>query len=331
MTVDMTYPLIQGLIVQEAIDGDVIVYTFQCPLSGARIEARHDFGKDLSIDSKLGKTAKKSIIKVVSKTVVKAAKAIPGPLGKTLSALLKTGIKEKGKEVTAARTFSAEQKQEGALLAFGTVADRWLWDGFGDRFVAASEASRFLSNFQQQLARAPLESRYDRNVAARVMIEVAGIEQRLAPAEEDVLRSFLDVSGEHLEVMQLRPPLTDAELSETEEGEGRCTLTMLAWVLALSTGAVSARRADAIRGFADRLGVANDAQERVAGFAREYVLEQVMEQLYVRDLYSLENRDHVYAFASQIGMKRDQLQSAEARYLKRQAALSEVPRSDVGQ
>jgi hypothetical protein len=322
--VEPTFEIIQPLLVDEAVEGDVIEYTFECPLSGQKVKAQHDFGKDTSVDSKLRKTALKAVFGAVIKIVSTAAKTFLGKglAGKMVGGLSKTALKEKGKEAQKARVFTAEQKQFGALQAFMEIADQFVWDGFGQQWVFAAAAGRFLSNLQRQLSVGGLDDLYDQLVAARILYAAAEMPDELTPTEEDFLRSFLKGTDLSLEHLRYRPALTDAELKQTSESEPRHTMIMLAWVMAQSDGVVSTRQQEEIRRFAERLGMDSETQVTMCKYAREFILEEVMRTMYGDNAYTDETRKQVYGFAGQIGMGHDHIQLTEARFLKRLTALA---------
>jgi hypothetical protein len=249
-----------------------------------------------------------------------AGKALFGKnkMGKMATNIAKSSVKSAGKDLVKARIFSAKEKRYGAVESFRSVQGQWLWDGFRSTWLVRSEAGRFISELQQQVATAGLVERYDREVAARIMVEVARSEDAISPAEEDFLIRFLGAEHHTVSEILTRPPLTDAELDQTVPGESRVTVLMMAWVMALSDGLLSAGKSQALTVFGERLGVGQDGMQQAAETARRYIVEEVMRGLYADgDSYNDATRAKAYAFAGQIGMDQDGAELTEARFLKR--------------
>jgi hypothetical protein len=122
--------------------------------------------------------------------------------------------------------------------------------------------------------------------------------------------------------MQRRPPVTDAEVSELNEGDERVTMAMLAWLMALADGFVSMIQKEALTELCGRLDLDEEQIESSRFWAQSFVLEEVMRALYDDGEYTVGNREQAYTFASQIGMSPDETMKTEARLLKRLSLLA---------
>lgn len=317
---DLSYDAIKPLIVEETPSGDSLLFVFQCPLSGVQIPAQHDFPKPSGAGAGAKKSIMRSLLTFAQTGIKLGGKALFGKsrMGKMATNIAKSSVKSAGKDIVKARIFTAKEKRYGALEAFQSVQSQWLWDGFRATWLVRAEAGRFISDLQQQVATAGLVQRYDRNVAARLMTEVAGAEERMTPAEEDFLIRFLGADHHTVGEILTRPPLTDAELDETTPGDARVTILMMAWVMALSDGLISTQQNQALLKFGMRLGLEADDMNKSAEMAKRYIVEEVMRGLYVGgEAYNDASRAKAYAFAGQIGMERDAVELTEARFLKR--------------
>jgi hypothetical protein len=317
---DLSYEMIKTLIVEETVSGDSLLFVFQCPLSGSQIPAQHDFPKPSGAGAGAKKTMMRSLLTFAQTGIKVAGKALFGKnkMGKMATNIAKSSVKSAGKDLVKARIFSVKEKRYGAVESFRSVQGQWLWDGFRSTWLVRAEAGRFISELQQQVATAGLVERYDREVAARIMVEVARSEDSISPAEEDFLIRFLGAEHHTVSDILTRPPLTDAELEQTEPGESRVTVLMMAWVMALSDGLLSTQKNQALSIFGERLGVGQDGVQQAAETARRYIVEEVMRGLYADgDAYNDATRAKAYAFAGQIGMDQDGAELTEARFLKR--------------
>ncbi len=316
----LTYEAIKPLIVEETPSGDSLLFVFQCPLSGVQVPSQHDFPKPKGAGASAKKTIFRSLLTFVQTGIKTAGKALFGKskMGKMATNIAKSSVKAVGKDAIKARIFNAKEKRFGAIEAFRAVQGQFLWDGFRSMWLARAEAGRFISDLQQQVATSGLMEVYDRRVAARVMVEVAEADSRMSPAEEDFLIRFLGADHHTVGEIMTRPPLTDAELDLLTAGELRVTVLMMAWVMALSDGQLSMSQNQALQTFGMRLGLGPEQINDAAIKARTYMVEEVMRGLYVGvDAYNDATRKKAYAFAGQIGMKRDEAEVAEANFLKR--------------
>lgn len=317
---DLSYEAIRPLIAEETPSGDSLLFVFQCPLSGVQIPAQHDFPKPTGAGAGAKKSFMRSMLTLVQTGIKAGGKALFGKskLGKIATNMAKSSVKSAGKDLVKARIFTASEKRLGAIEAFRSIQSQWLWDGFRATWLVRSEAGRFISELQQQLATAGLDTRYDREVAVRFMVELASDEHRMSPAEEDFLVRFLGAEHHTLGEILMRPPLTDAELSETSQGDSRVTMLMMAWVMALSDGLVELTQHEHLQRFGERLGLDPEQMEQAGTMAQQYIVEEVMRGLYADGAaYTPSSRAKAYAFAGQIGMDQDTAEKTEARFLKR--------------
>ena len=316
----LTYETVKPLIAEENPSGDSILYVFRCPLSGVQVPSQHDFPKPKGAAAGAKKTIMRSLLTFAQTGIKTAGKALFGKskMGKMATNIAKGSVKSVGKEAIKSRIFTAKEKRYGAVEAFRAVQGQFLWDGFRSTWLARSEASRFISDLQQQIASAGLIEVYDRRVAARVMVEVAEVERRISPAEEDFLIRFLQADHHTVGEIMTRPPLTDAELDLVSGGDTRTTVMMMAWVMALSDGEMGTTQQQALQRFGSRLGLEPGELKHASEMAQSYMVEEVMRNLYCGgDSYNDETRARAYRFAGRIGMAGEDAEKTEAAFLKR--------------
>lgn len=323
---EITYDAIEPILKEQRPQGDTLFFVFECPFSRVQVQAQYDFPKNNTASSAMQKTGLLLILTAAGKSVRTVGKMLFGSslLGRIFTGVAKVGVKRAGKEQTDQRKFTTAEKRMGAVEAFKSIADQWLWNAFGQRWILASEAPRFMSGFELQVSRATLTDSYDRWIAGRILVELAELEDRISPAEEDVLVSYLRAEDESLSAMQRRPPVTNAELAEVSTGEQRVTLAMLSWLLALSDGFVSLAQRDNLLELGDRLNLSEEEKKNARFWSQSHILEEVMRSLYDDGEYTVPAREHAYNFASQLGLTPDETMVAEARLLKRLSLLAEV-------
>jgi hypothetical protein len=323
---EITYDAIEPILKEQRPQGDTLFFVFECPFSGNQVQCQYDFPKNNSASSAMQKTGLLLILTAASKSIKSIGRMLFGSslLGRIFSGVAKVGVKRAGKEQTEQRKFTTAEKRVGAVEAFKSASDQWLWNAFRQQWILASEAPRFMSGFELQVCRATLADSYDRWVAGRVLVELAEMEDRISAAEEDVLISYLRAEDESLSAMQRRPPVTDAELNELTDGEPRVTLAMLSWLMALSDGFVSMAQRDSLTVLGDRLHLSDEQQKNARFWSQSHILEEVMRTLYDDGEYTVPAREQAYTFASQLGLSPSETMVAEARLLKRLSLLAAV-------
>jgi hypothetical protein len=323
---EITYDAIQPLIREQAPDGDTLFFEFECPFSQRRVKAQYDFPKDSSTSGAMQKTGLRMVLASVAKSIKTVVRMIFGSsiIGKLAASVAKVGVKQAGKEQTEQRKFSTAEKRLGAIEAFKSIADQWLWNAFVQKWILVEEAPLYMSGFELQVCRAALTNNYDRWVSGRLLVELAEFEDRMSAAEEDVLNSYLRAEDESLSAMQRRPPVTDAEVDEISDGEQRVTLAMLGWLMALSDGFVSIGQRNNLVEMGERLKLTEEQQKNARFWSQGHILEQVMRVLYDEGEYTVPSREQAYNFGSQLGLTPKETMVTEARMLKRLSLLADL-------
>ena len=323
---EITYDAIEPIIKEQRPQGDTLFFVFECPFSRVQVQGQYDFPKNNSAGLAMQKTGLLLLLTAASKSVRTIGRMLFGSslLGRIFSGVAKVGVKRVGKEQTEQRKFTTAEKRMGAVEAFKSIADQWLWNAFRQQWILEAEAPRFMSGFELQVSKATLTESYDRWVAGRIFVELAELEDRISPAEEDVLINYLRAEDESLSAMQRRPPVTDAEINELSDGEPRVTLAMLSWLMALSDGFVSIAQRDNLTHLCDRLQLDEEQKQNARFWSQSHILEEVMRALYDGGEYTVPAREQAYTFASQLGLSPSETMVAEARLLKRLSLLAEV-------
>ena len=176
-----------------------------------------------------------------------------------------------------------------------------------------------MSDFEQLLAAAPIAHPYDRQVMARMLVEIARGDGRLSSEESTWLTEVITPDLGDVHALAARPPLTPAELSSTSQGAVRKSLLVLAWAMAL----VDEEMADAERAllahYARGLGLPNAGVETCRKAAQTYILDQAMERMFTWGGHDEYARAQLYGLAERIGMPVHEAQQAEARHLRRKS------------
>lgn len=217
--------------------------------------------------------------------------------------------------IGAGTQLTATEEERGVVDAFRAVAFRFAWvDG---AWVHASEVGQEADGLDGD--EAPALSRYDRLVAARMLVAVATSHGGISDDERLHLTEVLDPEVGSLEGLLRRPPLTRAELAEVGGREVRRTLLEVAWSVALCDAHFDAAERAVLLDFARGLGLDTEACIAVELDAQRLVLDQFLERADTMGGLDVTARQQLHALAARIGVSEGAVDRAEARFLKRRA------------
>ncbi|MCP3920923.1 MAG: TerB family tellurite resistance protein [bacterium] len=307
------------LIANQEADGRTVRFVFACPVSGFQVQSSHTVeGQADAKTQMLGKAKRAALFSMRGpiSSAIRSAFGYNSAIGRMLgdvggqAAYVAATPSSQGSNVT----LSKKQKQDAAVSAFSSVASQFVWDATRDGWVSCAAAQELSSPFQRQLSEQPITSGYDRQVAARMLVEVARADGSLAQEERDYLAEFVDPSVGTPEELATRPPLTSAELSETTAAGSRETMLTLAWVLAFADASFDPSEAARIDAFARGLALEGAAAEAAKRRAQGFLVDQA---LATSGDDPAAARERARDIAGQIGMSADDADSAEAQFHKR--------------
>ncbi len=213
--------------------------------------------------------------------------------------------------------FSQDEKNLAVYRSFQLVSSRFIWNGVERRYVAADAVPDLATEFSLQLCRAPVSEPYDESVTARMMAEVATVDQKLADAERDLLERFVNNEIGTVEELLERPALRRTELDETSKGAVRDTMLMMVWALAVIDERLHDSELELIERFADGLGIAQNRSLQLKGYAAEFAVDRALELAYP----NAEREDLQYAsarsLATKLGVARADAERMDIRVRKR--------------
>lgn len=316
---DISWDNVQPLVADSQVSGRSVRVTFRCPVSGRNMPASGSVPPDTSITGRVASQAKRSFFNELRWAVSRSIRSALGYnfLGRIAADVVGGAVDAAVRGSPASSGLSEAERQRAIVEAFRAVQGRFVWDGTRGRWIGADAAQQAMSTFEQQLAKAPLNERYDRALLARMLVELATADGRLTRDEEALLLDLLDADVGDAGSLARRPALTAAELSEASPGPVRETLLMLAWSMALCDEELYEGERQRLESFARGLGVAAAAERQVREAAQAHVLEQVLDRVARMGPYDERAREQVNAAGARLGMSADQCAKAEARFLKR--------------
>ena len=315
-------PLVQDLQVR----GRSVQLRFVCPRSGHASSARATApaGGSTAVATRMKSTVSRTLLYSLRRTIANLVRGIfgHGVVGRLASDLAFTAMQEAQRgpsRSSGAPGLSAADQQEAIVVAFQTVATAFVWDPSSEAWISAKAAAELLGAFQRQLSEHPVVHPYDRQVLARMLVEVARADGRVSAEESSWLTEMITADQGSVEDVASRPPLTDAELRSASPTPIRRTLLLLAHALALVDENLDPAELQVLEHFGRGLGLSARDQQEVGQVARTWVLDQALERMATWGGHDAHARQQLYDLAGRLGMNQQQAEQAEARYLRRSA------------
>ena len=315
-----TYNNVQPLVQSIDVRGRMIQVRFACPVSGQTVDARYNVPRDNSMGSRVSQQMKRNLMWSLQSAVASAIRStmghnIAGRMASDVARSAMTGVQQQ----VNSNTLSAREQSAALVEAFRSVQSQFVWDAQRATWISHSAMGEAMSDFEQLLAAAPIAHPYDRQVMARMLVEIARGDGRLSSEESTWLTEVITPDLGDVHTLAARPPLTPAELSSASQGAVRKSLLVLAWAMAL----VDEEMADAERAllahYARGLALPNADVETCRKASQTYILDQAMERMFTWGGHDEYARAQLYGLAERIGMPVHEAQQAEARHLRRKS------------
>ena len=209
-----------------------------------------------------------------------------------------------------ATQLTTEEEERGVLEAFMSVSSQFARSN--GRWVHASVVGVEPDPFQQLIGTRPLEG-YEREVAARMMYEVAASSDGLSSDETLFLTELVE---ESIASLSTRPPLTTSELRQVTAPARRQLLT-LAWAMALADEHHDPKEEAVIEAFGEQMQVSIEERIQLKQQAQTFVLEQFLERVTQRGSYDQTARLQLEQLGARLGVRSGAVEGIEARFLAR--------------
>jgi uncharacterized tellurite resistance protein B-like protein len=306
---EITYPSIEALLQDAQELEGAVRCTFRCPVTQAEVEAE-------------GALVKGQELADVCQGDQTLLGGLRSALGGLFSAAL--GKREAASPVRlpegAASPYSESERKAGIVVAFRSVADRLVWDPQGERWVSTEGAGELLSDFDRLLREAPILAERDRQVAARMLVEVARADGQVTETEWAFLASFIPTDLSSVDTCMAAPRLTSVELDSVSPGATRATMIMLAWALAHVDHDLDQNEEEGLLGYAEKLKVSRERALELRDYARAFLLEEAFQRAFPRGRVAQTRLDEARVLAGQLGFDEAALAAAEEDFKRRYGA-----------
>jgi hypothetical protein len=312
---ELSYDAIEPLIAAASEHGDELVVRFVCPVSEVFHEGTGKLRSgrtvaDVSRDS-LGSWMRRNLGSLIAGALSppKSSRAEAGA-----QALSKSGSMTLG---GAASPYSPDERKAAVVLAFQSVAHRFLWDEVGERWVAVEGADALSTDFARQLEVAPVETEGDRRILGRMLVELARADGKVTPTEWKYLVELIPADTRSVDTAMEQPDLTADELDGTSRGASRDTMLMLAWALALTDEDLDVDETSHLDRFAAGLKIPSGRGRELRRFALDHLLDDAFLAAYKGKKPKPKLLEQARALGARMGLSASELAASEAAFKKR--------------
>ncbi|MCB0644535.1 MAG: TerB family tellurite resistance protein, partial [Phaeodactylibacter sp.] len=183
--------------------------------------------------------------------------------------------------------YSAEDKREAIVEAFKKVADSFYFDANSNSWTvpppepAAPQAAGRVSirskgrrsEAESQLAGAPLKSHFEKEVLARLLVELANVDGQIKAEEKEFLQAVIGDEFGSMEDLLAKDPVSQIECEELP-AKSKETIYMLAWVMSLVDFDIDPAEKNMLLEYADMMGLSNSQVKDITQRAKLYLLEK---------------------------------------------------------
>lgn len=266
---EITYESVEALLQDAQESQGVVRCVFQCPVTEATTEAEGQLESGRELED-----------------VCPGDQSLLGGLRSALGGLFSAalGKREASAPIRSSEgetsSFTDSERKAGIVIAFKSVADQFVWDAQGERWVSVEGAGELLTNFDRLLRAAPILAEHDRKIAAQMLVEVARADGQVTEAEWAFLASFIPTDLSSVDTCMEAARLSAEQLDSVGLGAARETMVMLAWALAHVDHDLDADEEGQLFGYAEKLKVTRERALELRDYAREFLLEAALQRAF---------------------------------------------------
>lgn len=303
---EITYESVEALL-QDAQEAQGLVRcVFRCPVTETLVEAEAELETGRELED-----------------VCPGDQSLLGGLRNALGGLFSAalGKRESKSPVRVAdgstSSFTDSERKAGIVVAFRSVADRFVWDPQGQRWVSTEGAGELLSDFDRLLRTAPILTEHDRQIASQMLVEVARADGQVTETEWAFLASFIPTDLSSVDTCMEAARLTSAELDSVGLGAARETMVMLAWALAHVDHDLDQDEEEELFGYAKKLKVPRPRSIQLRDYARVFLLETAFQRAYAGGKVHERQLQEARVLGTQLGFDEASRAEAEESFKRR--------------
>lgn len=312
---EVTYEQLQNNIAEEKVNGVTVQVTFKCPATDKTYNASATMPRKDGVGARVKQKAKNELLYAAKRGFRSLMRGVfgGGRAGYAASSVAGSAVGPRGVSV------EYDQKA-GVVEAFKSIRENFAWDAGQKAFVDASEMEGMTSDFDKQLRDHPLASKWDRGVAARMMVEIMAADGDMGDDEREFFEAFATEETGDIEAMLKKGKLANIEMEETTP-DSRATMYMLACAMALTDEVLDEAEQVRLHEFAQALGIRPDREESLKHWASEKVIETTLTACYEDGELDEEERARINKLAEGIGVNEALVAKLDVRVRKRQGIV----------
>ncbi len=309
---EITYDLIEPLIVSEEVDGRQVHCQFALPGSVEVFESSAGMKRERSLGSSVKRNLTRNLSNEARRTASRLLRSVFGGgfLGRTAAQTVNTASRESTRSLQ--NSFSKSQRQAAVVEAFKKVSSNFLYDN-GWRKPSAAVVDKAppvaVSAFTQQLLNNPVRSGFECDVLARMLAKIAYVDGEVASEELEFFKDSIPSSLGTLAELNAKDDISSIEANELDRGV-RETIYMLAWSISAIDMEVDDSEVELLYHYRDTFGIPTDRATDLEILAKINVLEGYLSE----DI----PREELFSIAFKIGISKEDAERAKIHWMKRQ-------------
>ena len=274
-----SYDLIEPLLVETELDGSEIICAFEIPGTGEIVESSARIRRTSSVQNDITRQVTRMGTSILAREASRLVRRSLG--GGILGRLGSSTVRSASRPIREKMQHTGEDKEEAIVEAFKKVAHRFYFDEAQGQWTQAPAAAprtvdkpapEQKSAVEEQIEKSPLSTRFDREVLARILVELAAADGEIESAEQDFLESVVGAEFGSINQLMAMEPVSPVECEELSAGV-RETIYLLAWVMTLVDMDASSSERNILLEYAGMFGFSNQKMEELIRKARLYLLE----------------------------------------------------------
>ncbi len=311
---DYSYESIEPLLVSSEIEGTTVYCTFQIPGSNQTVQSEARVKRSRSVQSQLQRKVTRQGTNMLRRQASRLIRTAigGGMMGRMGSTTVRTLMSQDNLGVK----FTGEEKREAVLEAFRKVADQFHFDQHTNSWSSAPAASSVstpsgkvsikrrgrrqqeeqeaaLSPVEEQIQKSPLQSHFEKEILARMLIEIAHADASMSAEEREFLQSMIGSDLGTIDELAAKDPISQIECSELSPG-AKETIYMLTWVMSLVDFDMDPSEREVLLEYADMFGFSDQQTQEITLKAKQYMLESAI------DVDT--SREELFELADKIGL-----------------------------
>ena len=296
---EITYDKLKNIIAEEEVNGSQVSVTFKCPTTEKIYHAVGTMRPSTGVASKVKKQAKNELLYAAKRGLRGLLRGVlgGGRVGSVAGNVAAQSVPHAGAPV-----FDRAARERAVIESFEAVAQDFAWDEAAKSYVDAESLEIALSDFDRQLRDHPIDGKWERSVAARMLAEIIAADGQVEDEERDFFASFLTGKDtQSIEDLVNEGKLSNLELEECKP-DTRASMLMLAYAVAMTDEELAEGELVRLAEFSKAFGVSLDREEALRHWAAQKIVESILMGCYADGELDDEERKRIDQLAQGIGV-----------------------------